>query len=106
MSDILGAPRVGYVDNRRTIRLLHAGERIQRAATVMTNISDPASILRVDHRLIGAPRLKVVGAQQPHIYSLGALTTRLFLGVRLPRHTGMADKRPALCRQHACHIVL
>jgi len=100
MSEILGAPRVGYVDNRRAIRLLRAGERIQRAATVMTNVSDPASTLHVDHRLIGTPRLKVVGAQQPHIHSLGALTTRLFLGVRLPRHKVSEDNRPGQCNNH------
>src|SRR5712692_10424913 len=60
--EILRPAWIGHVNERSAVLLLRASERIQRAAAVMPDLGDPAAALLVDHRLIGAAPLQVVGA--------------------------------------------
>ena len=76
MGEVLRMRRVGDVDQRGAVELGLAGERVDRlrivrGAAVMADIGDPAPVLLMHQRLIGAAPLQVAVADQPHIVRLG-----------------------------------
>jgi hypothetical protein len=62
MGEVSGMMRIGDIDQRGTVELALPGERVERlglrlGAAVMADIGDPAAVLRMDRRLIGAAPL-------------------------------------------------
>ncbi len=81
MREVFGVMRIGHVDQGGAIELTLPVERIERlrlsvAAAVMADIGDPAAILRVDGRLIGAAPLQVVIARKGHVPGFRLLLPR------------------------------
>ena len=78
---------IGDVDNRGAVRLGLPGQRIDRignriGAAVMADIGDPAVALTMDGRLIGAARLQIVAADQPHVQGFRGRADDLLLRMR------------------------
>ena len=87
MAQIFRLRGIGDVDDRGAVRLGLAGLRIDRrrdivGAAVMADIGDPALALLVDGRLIGAARLQVVEADEPHVGGFRRRADFLRLGIR------------------------
>src|SRR5207237_2599539 len=75
---------IGDVDDRGAVELRLPGQRIDRlgngvAAAVMPDIGDVAIALVLDDRLVGAARLKVAVADQPHVARLRRIADLLAL---------------------------
>ncbi|MEJ0068815.1 MAG: ABC transporter permease [Pseudomonadota bacterium] len=91
----------GHVDDRRAVESGWAGQRIDRlghrvGAAVMADIGDPAAVLRMDQRLVGAARLQVAPAHQVHVMAVGLVLRQ---GVAGPGRQGERRRRP----DHALH---
>src|SRR5207247_7837372 len=81
VDQIARARRVGDVDDRRAVVLVHAGEGVARLAAVMPDVGDEAAALLVNRGLVRRAALQVVVADQLHVAGLGAVAA----GRRLPR---------------------
>src|SRR5580700_1398627 len=95
MGKILWLPRICDVDNRRAVRLLLAGERVERHATVMTDVGNPACTLLVNDGLIRAPVLQFVVADQLHVVLFSLLLRRRTATQHNGKRTGNAGEHPA-----------
>ena len=68
--------RIGHIDERGAVELGLSRQRIYRLlvlrdSAVMADIGNPAVALMMDPRLIGAPPLQIVVADEAHIAGLG-----------------------------------
>ena len=103
MAQILRIGGIGDVDDRRAVGLGLSGHRIDRCrnvvgAAVMADIGDPAVALAVDRRLIGAARLQVAPAGQPHVRGFRRRADLLLLGVCRARQDQKTDDKQSLSR--------
>ena len=84
MREISGLRRIGDVHDRCAVEFTLAGQRVHRlrhvARAVMADIGDVALALLVNDRLIGAARLQIVEADEPHVFGLRRIGD--VLGVR------------------------
>ena len=86
VAQISGLRGIGDVDDRGAVRLGFSGQRIDRrrnivGPAVMSDIGNPAVALMMDGRLVGAARLQIVVADQPHVGGFGRRTDHLLLGI-------------------------
>src|SRR5205814_9013005 len=78
------ARRMRDVEDRGAVRFGLPGDWIDGrgngiSAAVMSDIGDPAVALTMDSRLIGATRLQIIAADQPHVGGFGRSSDRLLL---------------------------
>src|SRR5574341_1079073 len=73
MSEVFRVLRIGDVDDGGTVRLVAAGQRVHRAAAVVTDVRNPAIALPLDLRLIRAAALQIAVADERHVAGVGAL---------------------------------
>jgi hypothetical protein len=57
MGKIPSPPWICDVDNRRAVRLLRTGDRVQRSATVVTDLGEPVRTAIVNDGLVRTPVL-------------------------------------------------
>src|SRR5262249_32616717 len=86
VAQVFGIGRIGDIDDRGAVGLGFAGQGIDRrghvvAAAVMADIGDPALALAMNRRLIGAARLQIAPADQPHVGGFGGCPDFLLLRV-------------------------
>ena len=60
---------IGHVEDGRTVLFHDAGEWVEAAATMRTDVRDPALALALDGRLIRAADREIVKADAPHVLS-------------------------------------
>src|SRR5262249_13703062 len=56
--------RIGHIKNRRPVQLVLAVQPVDRAARMMSHVSDVTVALAHDERLVGRPSIQTVGAEQ------------------------------------------
>ena len=66
------APRVAHIEDQGAVRLIGSGQRVPRVRrrlgpAMVADIGDPVPELFVDHRLVGAARLRVIIADERHV---------------------------------------
>ena len=84
VAQVLRTRRIGDVEDRGAVRFGLPGDWIDGSgngisAAVMSDIGDPAVALTMDGRLIGATRLQIIAADQPHVGGFGRSSDRLLL---------------------------
>src|SRR5207248_6085870 len=81
---VLRMRRIGDVEDRSAVRFGLPGDWIEGSgngigAAVVSDIGDPAVALMMDGRLIGAARLQIIAADQPHVEGFGRSSDYLLL---------------------------
>src|SRR5690606_35284994 len=93
---------IGDIDNGHTVLLDLPRQRIQRFATMMADVGNPATVLVLDCRLVRASGLQVVVPHELEVACLGLLCRRFAITVTF----AMAVARPGAgyrkCRRKDC----